>query len=365
MMPLPQIRVLADDLTGALDTAAEFASAAAPVQVFWHGSLPAELPARAAVDTGTREKGAAEARAVVASLAPVLAASEMAFKKVDSLMRGQTLAELAACHGRWESCVFAPAFPYQGRITRAGQQYAQAATGAWAPAGPPLVAALQAEGAVAQATRPGAALAAGINVFDAQSDMELDAVVAGARGQNVLWCGTGGLARALAAAEAAASATLPRPILGLFGSDQATTTAQLAACAPHWIGVPDGGAATAARLLWHLEAGLALASLDLPEGLARDVAAGRIAAALAELVGRLPKPGTLVVAGGETLRMLCLALGAGSLAVEGRILPGLPRSVLQGGRWDGVTIVSKSGAFGPAHLLRDLLAGNGFFERTI
>ena len=62
-----------------------------------------------------------------------------------------------------------------------------------------------------------------------------------------------------------------------------------------------------------------------------------------------------MVAGGETLRGLCLALGATSLEVQGRIVPGLPRSVMRGGRWDGVTVLSKSGAFGPPNLLRDLL----------
>jgi hypothetical protein len=32
---------------------------------------------------------------------------------------------------------------------------------------------------------------------------------------------------------------------------------------------------------------------------------------------------------------------------------------MQGGRWDGITVVSKSGAFGCPHLLRDLI-----LERT-
>jgi len=51
-------------------------------------------------------------------------------------------------------------------------------------------------------------------------------------------------------------------------------------------------------------------------------------------------------------------LGAQALRVTGRLAPGLPRSVLRGGRWDGVTIISKSGAFGPPGLWRDLLQDN-------
>jgi uncharacterized protein YgbK (DUF1537 family) len=72
----------------------------------------------------------------------------------------------------------------------------------------------------------------------------------------------------------------------------------------------------------------------------------------------MPPPGTLIVAGGETLRGLCIALGATALEAVGQIEPGLPRSVLRGGRWDGVDVVSKSGAFGGPNLWRDLLTRN-------
>jgi len=93
----------------------------------------------------------------------------------------------------------------------------------------------------------------------------------------------------------------------------------------------------------------------LPEGLDRADAAERIGTEMARLIAQLPPPGTLIAAGGETLRSLCLSLGASSLEVQGRIVPGLPSSVLRGGRWDGVAVISKSGAFGSHELLRDLL----------
>ncbi|MBS0559891.1 MAG: Hrp-dependent type III effector protein, partial [Proteobacteria bacterium] len=89
-----------------------------------------------------------------------------------------------------------------------------------------------------------------------------------------------------------------------------------------------------------------------------------IAAALHRLVRDLPPPGTLLAAGGETLRGLCLSLGAHRLDIQGRLAPGLPRSILRGGPWDGVAVVSKSGAFGPPTLLCDLLRGEQVsFER--
>ena len=354
------IRLLADDLTGALDAMAEFAAiAAGPLHAYWHNGIPDILPSNAALDTGTREASLDQARGRIAALAPMLAAGEIAFKKVDSLMRGHTLAELQAVTG-FDRCVFAPAFPAQGRITRNNTQHAWV-DGVWSPVGPDLV---QTLGATHGA--PGVALAPGITVFDAESDAELDGIVAGVRDQRVLWCGTAGLAgalaRSLSGTDATCSPILPSPMLGLFGSDQPATFAQLRACMQHWLHLPD---AAAHDLAQRLANGLALVSVDLPQGLSRDEAASRIGYTLHRIAVDLPRPGTLLVAGGETLRGLCLALGATSLELQGRILPGLPRAILRGGPWDGVTIVSKSGAFGPPSLLRDLLARNGFFpERT-
>lgn len=359
------LRLLADDLTGALDTAAELVGLVGPVHAFWHGAIPSELPGNAALDSGTRELGAAAAAARVTALAPALAGAGIAYKKIDSLLRGSTLAEAAAClrAGGWERAVLAPAFPYQGRVTRGGVQHARDARGRWSPVGGDIVARLRAEGVPARLGRlVSPPLPPGITVFDAETDEDLRRVAAlgGAAPGRVLWMGTGGLAQALAReAPAEAGGALPPPLLGLFGSDQAVTAGQLAACGADWLRLRDGGPADAARVAAKLQAeGRALASLDLPQGLARDEAARRIDAGLHRLVQALPPPGTLIVAGGETLRGLCLSLGAHGLEVRGRIVPGLPRSVMRGGRWGGVTVVSKSGAFGTPVLLRDLLRGD-------
>ena len=356
-------RLLADDLTGALDTTAELVGLTGPVHAFWHGAIPPALPSNAALDSGTRELEATRAVATAAALAAHLDGAGIAYKKVDSLLRGHTIAEVAAClrAGGWERGVFAPAFPYQGRATRGGVQYARDAAGRWSAVGGDIVARLQAEGVAAQPGRLDAPLPPGIAVFDAETDEDLRRVVALGKAAPgpVLWIGSGGLAQALAGDKSAeATSPLALPILGLFGSDQAVTAGQLAACGPDWLTLPDGGEASATLLAARLrDNGRALASLDLPEGLAREQAAQRIGAELCRLIQNLPPPGTLLVAGGETLRGLCLSLGARSLELQCRILPGLPRSILRGGGWDGVTVVSKSGAFGTRNLLRDLLRG--------
>jgi uncharacterized protein YgbK (DUF1537 family) len=80
-----------------------------------------------------------------------------------------------------------------------------------------------------------------------------------------------------------------------------------------------------------------------------------MAAAFAALLTFLDPPGALFVAGGETLRQVCNCLGAERLDVDGEIIPGVPASTLRGGRWDGLRVISKSGAFGDAGLLVRLL----------
>jgi uncharacterized protein YgbK (DUF1537 family) len=356
---MTSLRLLADDLTGALDSAAEFVALTGPVHAFWRGAIPAGLPRNAALDSSTRELAAPQAAAIVSNLAHHLSEDSIAFKKIDSLIRGPTIAELAAAAANWRHCVLAPAFPFQQRVTRAGRQYARHADGHWLPACGNLVAALQALGVVAQPGRLHAALQPGITVFDAETDDDLGQIVATVRRcpQRVLWSGTGGLAQALAAGRPApVLAPLPRPILGLFGSDQSATMAQLTACGRHWTVLPDGGSASTGHLTASLATtGVALASFDLPSGTPRQAAADHIAREIDLLIQTLDPPGTLIVAGGETLRSLCQSLGATSLEVQGRIVPGVPRSILRGGRWNGVSVVSKSGAFGHPHLLRDLL----------
>jgi uncharacterized protein YgbK (DUF1537 family) len=282
-----------------------------------------------------------------------LAGADIAFKKIDSLLRGPALAELAAVMrtGTWQHCVFAPAFPYQGRATRDGRQWARDVAGTWRDVSGDLARELRTLGVAAHRCRPGDAFS-GVAVFDAETDDDLARIVQSVESRAVLWCGTGGLARALAGPAAAQVAPLPRPVLGLFGSDQPATAAQLDACEPYRVRLahdhPGPAAALAGREI-------ALVSLDLPPGLLREQAAGHIDAGFAALLRDLPRPGTLVAAGGETLRGICATLGATHLEVQGCIEPGLPRSVLRGGRWDGVCVVSKSGAFGPPSLLHDLL----------
>jgi len=341
-----------------------------PAEVVPADALPAAIPRSLAIDSGTREHARIETVEIVRELAPLLRDASIAYKKVDSLMRGAWAAELAACWklGAWRRCVVAPAFPYQGRRTRGGRQFARMPDGSWQTASGDLAAALRAEGIAAVRADPTQKLADGVGIFDAETDEDLDRVVAAARSASgpVIWCGSGGLAGALARGhEVEACVQLNRPVLGLFGSDQAATAAQLAACEMHRIRLANGRDQIRAIERRLATAGVAFVSLDLPQTISRDEATRRIHEALGMVAAALGPPGTLIISGGETLKGLCAWLGTRSLLVNGHVVPGLPRSSMRGGRWDGVEIVSKSGAFGPPELWRDLLTANGLMCESV
>ena len=339
---MPRLRLLADDLTGALDSAARFVPLVGPIPVIWSAAAP---DGHVAIDSGTRDLDGQAAATRVTALAPLLAGGEPAFKKIDSLLRGHVVAELIACMGEFDHCVVAPAFPFQGRITRGGRQLTRTGAG-WRDTGVDLSAVFAAAGMRA-------------TLHDAETDADLDAIVAAGRALpgRVLWCGTGGLAGALAGAREVPCPALSWPFLALIGSDHPVSAAQLdgAAWCLHRIAGADG--TSVARVRDCLREGAAAVAMDLPFGTARTEATGRITDGFVELLHAVERPGTLVVAGGETLHALCAALGVTHLEVDGEIVPGVPTSRMRGGAWDGQRLVSKSGAFGDAGFLDRLLRG--------
>lgn len=347
------LRILADDLTGALDSAAAFATPRCPIPVLWD-PLRA-LPPVAAIDAGTREMKGDDAIRRQARFADWLLDGAPAFKKIDSLLRGNWAAELAALSTRmagWR-LVVAPAFPFQGRVTRAGCQWQrESAQPLW--------------GDIAATLRTAGLLHADIHVHDAETDADLDAIVAREMREDgrVLWVGTGGLAAALARARPASPPTsepptearMRSPLLALIGSHHPVMRGQIDhAAAPdprrHVRLTADPSDIDA--VLERLTQGLSCIVTVAFEG-TRAAAAAVIAERFAQLLAHCPPPGTLFVAGGETLRDVAQAIGADSLAVEGAREPGLAVSYLHGGRFEGVRVVSKSGGFGRPDLLRTL-----------
>ncbi|MGJ4951813.1 four-carbon acid sugar kinase family protein [Bradyrhizobium sp. HKCCYLS20291] len=356
------LHLIADDLTGALDTAAQFVGVCDTIRADWRNRAGS---GSVALDTGARElSAAAAAAALVARLAQQpFDADALHFAKIDTLWRGHPAQEIAAWlrNGAFARCLIAPAFPHHGRVTRDGRQFRRGEAG-WTQVETDLATDLQRLGIAVTPRRPGAAAPDGVSLWDAESDADLDAIVAAGRrnDRQTLWCGAGGLAAALARSLGVtphATAQLRGPVLGLFGSDQPTTAAQVEACGQLALAVPDSSEAGIADIAARLEReGAALVHLALPAGLPRDAAASRIADDFARIIHALPRPQTLVVAGGETLRAICTALDTDHLELVGQIEPGVPCSIMRGGARDGLTVVSKSGAFGDRDLLKRLLA---------
>ncbi len=136
----PRIFVLADDLTGAADTAPYFHRGDNQVRIGFHGQLgwssALDSGGVQIVDTETREVSKQDAYVRVLSVATQLAfvivtvhaqggQPVWVYKKVDSTLRGHLGTEIAAAlRGLNRSlAVLAPAFPQNGRVVRGGELY--------------------------------------------------------------------------------------------------------------------------------------------------------------------------------------------------------------------------------------------------
>jgi uncharacterized protein YgbK (DUF1537 family) len=360
----------ADDLTGALDSAVAFSARFGPIPVYL--DVPSqETGVHAAVNLATRDASPELAERRSAEVLGRLSQALIPFKKIDSQLRGHWAVELAALmrSGGFRTCIFAPAFPGQGRVTRGGRQYLRAADRSERMLELDPVAEIGRVGLRVARMSPGepapespAGDVAEVIVADAQSQDDLRAVVRwGSHLQGpVLWCGSGGLARALARSEPIRVSAVRRPVLAIVGSQHTVSQAQIAyasAWAPQRrvIATEDAAKTVSAIERAFGATGAALLTFALPGAMPVTEATRQIGLRLTDLLPRIPRPATLVIAGGETLLCVCTLLGATHLEVDAEFAPGVPRSRMVSGSWSGTEIISKSGAFGDATLLHRLL----------
>jgi D-threonate/D-erythronate kinase len=355
------VRIVADDLTGALDAAAPLVGLAGPLPVLWDAHAATNARGSFALDAESRDRPAPAEHWLAA-----LRGADLAYKKIDSLLRGRTVDEITACleSGCFASAVIAPAFPAQQRITREGRQYWRPAPrAAWQPVEVELVAELRRRGLPIRHAPSSRDIAGrGFFLCDAAAEDDLAAIVHAGRGLRapILWIGTAGLARALAGAAAPTGPiALPAPLLLVIGSHHPVTLAQVAQLAAHAASAAttirldsaDLAAAVeslAAALATHRRAALVFA---LPDGTGAEVAGPLFDRVMARAIEEIAPPRSLVVTGGATLFRLARALEARSLLVTGELMPGIAVSRLEGGRWPGAAVLSKSGAFGAPDLL--------------
>lgn len=407
----PTVAVIADDLSGASSTGAEFARLGlSTVIVQDQGALRAEagsadvliLDTESRYDTPSRaaQKVAAGALALRDLHAPII------LKKFDSLLRGPIGHEIDAImdSAGFAQCLFVGAAPRMGRITIGGYQIVDGmplaerlrAADPGAPPGPSFIP----ERLAAQTQRPvlrldahriarGAdALAAffasaghGIIVADSATQADLNAVVAAAHRAGVrFFAGSYGLGEALRP-YAGVQADAP-PVLLLAGSTSDMTRKQVArleaaldaksvvldlndaffelSCeafaAPYLARLREGR-----DVLLHTSASQAafddVRRLAVRHGVSDAQLAERVEALLQYLVTPfLPHCKAFVFSGGSTAQSVFRLLGANGLTVCGfEVLPGTPVTKVRGGPYDGRLFLTKPGSFGNADDLAIML----------
>ncbi|MCX5577206.1 four-carbon acid sugar kinase family protein [Kaistia terrae] len=333
----PLFAIIADDLTGALDSSSPFALAGLTVAVaIGPDALDAALrdhPDVIVVNTATRGASADDAAATVADVASRLRATEprTMFKKIDSRLKGHVLVETEAMARAFDCAriVVAPGVPEQGRLTVGG-----AVTGRGVAVPLPI--------------KPH--LPPGTIIVDAMTDAELDRIVAEHDWSQTLAVGARGLgaafARRLGSVRHAPFRPSPRTLFAI-GSRDPITIAQiddLARAAPVYDVPPHRGA---------ISLPIVLRSVDPLSG-ADSVAMHRFAEVARDAVARA-EPDTLVACGGDTALAILDGMGSGVIYPQGEAAPGLPWFLIERPGQPGVRCIVKSGGFGDVDALANLL----------
>jgi D-threonate/D-erythronate kinase len=360
------MRAIADDLTGALELGACFATDAVPVEILWHGSSTA---ANIVFDTETREALQSVAFLRIAETAWVWSGelsitNDLYLKKIDSLLRGNTAAEIAYCIKQQEfrSVIIAPALPAEQRITRLGKQF-QRIEGSWVEIQPEFYSQLVKFG-ISVALKAAGEIVTGEGVFlcDAESDDDLGALVRNRHDlvSPVLWCGTAALAGALAG-KMGHLQFVPQcaALLIIVGSDTNLAAKQVERLAPSMVGVvgsPEEIEGVVSKVSQRLRENLPACIYYRLGNSERGAARKFIEASILRLVSECPRPGALLTVGGSTTFDFCNAVKAHALRTFGTVCTGVPQSTIDGGQYSGIPLFTKSGSFGNQNTLVDLIA---------
>lgn len=398
--------IIADDLTGAADCAIAFAKHGLESVVAWDQHREAGAVPVLSVDAGTRSLSPERAAKLqVDVLASHYRPGLRLYKKIDSTLRGQPAAELAALlayvpayvNGRPRIAIVAPAFPLAGRVTVNGSIIVQGVpleqTPLWARdhtyTSANLVEVLSSAGLSAEVL-PLATIAQGAEavsekfacarhrglaavVCDArtEADLAVAAEASHAMADEIIFVGSAGLAAELAKVENCATTPAllsPHPdrksVLVVVGSLaeasrlQARTLVQ-SGLVRHVVIAPgtlfDGPCTQAwqerSKQLAQCLAAKEDVLLELELTSNPDLACGtKLAASLAEFVAGAGSFGAVIATGGDTVYALLSKLGVHSIRLIDEVEPGMPLGQTVGAVC--IPVVTKAGAFGDAHSLR-------------
>ncbi|WP_457584959.1 four-carbon acid sugar kinase family protein [Ensifer canadensis] len=332
------LAIIADDLTGALDAAAPFASRGLHTEIaLTVEAIPGALsehPQVISINTGSRETDAASAQQATAATLAALPTGLRLFKKIDSRLKGHIAAELDVIPFR--SALIAPAIPDFGRIVKAGH-----VQGFGVDMPIPIADSLGRH--AGNMTIPDTATAQEMSRSLQSAQVSGVDLLVGARGlAEALACQMSGEAKALAA-------EIPEgPGLFVIGSRDPITLAQIeelrAALEPRYLPAPNGCLSEASSdgslitLVQAVEGDVAIASHEVSRLLAESVVPALTRTA-----------STLLLSGGATAQAVLDKMGITRFRLMGECMPGLGLAFA-----DGHCIIAKSGGFGHAGTLREI-----------
>lgn len=349
--------IVADDLTGACDSGVHFAVRGLRTQVAiraeHHGRCDAPV---VACNTHTRSSAALE---VPGRLASVLELDrerrpKIRMKKIDSTLRGPVEREIDWLLKQLglPMAVLAAAFPGAGRVVRdgrvkiAGSEFAVDIAACF-PRMKSAHVRRSEIGVLGERIAEEIERGTKVLIVDAEDEVDLQRIAGAERlGTEVLWAGSGGLARALAAEVGGESVQTDRPeacgpVLLCAGSDHCVTVEQIQRLEQELdvvrLRADEAGAAGARRAL--------ASGANVVLEFAREQIDGPADAALGAKMG-VGHCGALILTGGDTAMHVLQSLGARTLELRHEVEPGIPWGRIEGGEADGKAVVTKSGGFG-------------------
>jgi uncharacterized protein YgbK (DUF1537 family) len=372
------VGLVADDLTGATDSAVEFAAAGWSAHLLrGSGAGPAttgSVPSLLAVVTGVRPVAddlAAE-RTATAVQELLARGCDRLYVKIDSTMRGSVAGQLRGALTAWSvahpgtTAVLCPAFPGQGRTVVDGQVFVDGVPVAEsASAVDPVTPVVDSRlghlvpGATAttldglRSRQPGQADTsdARVTFVDATTDADLAAIAACVDGLGPAWvaAGSAGLASAIARrwsegrSRSSSVAVHPsgRILVGVSSL--------------HPIALGSVERLQGAMTTWDAHDRPAVDVITTPAARADSAT---IAAGFGQQVAEQLASASydaLVLVGGDGAAAALDRIGATAVTVHSALAPGVPLGTIVGGAADGIRVVTKSGGFGDTDSLIQII----------
>lgn len=410
------IYVITDDLTGANDTAVQFAKKGLRTVVFLESGNPGKQEERIEVIVINTDSRALPSTVAVERIRKAfqslsISETDILFKKIDSTLRGNVVPEVEETLklSKKEIAIVAPAYPKNKRTTVNGIHYVrgipvaetEAASDPRCPVRYSHIPTLfQTQGSLPAASvsldsiRKGGLKAiistlAGegkrILIFDAETEGDLQAIVQGvlSSGRKSLWVGSAGLAEALSEQYLVSRrpgngrpllmspiqsnlTPVSKPVLIILGSMSEVSTQQGELFA-QWAGIEPYILDPKKVLKGHtsvLETAVRRIHTHLKEGSHTLLMSDRhklppssngSANPIETLLHAFQDLGSaidfslcsgLIVTGGDIAMAVCKGMEVHSIEVLDETSPGIPLGLVRGGRWEGLPLVTKAGAFG-------------------